>query len=99
MADVLLCFHCASADAEAIAEVLRGVAQAPVHVREERVLGRDFSDAGTGEQVLATLRRSAVELVVDESVTDSLLAAVEGARRRWPVRWLATPVSARGRIG
>lgn len=99
MADVLLCFHCASADAEAIAEALRGVAQAPVHVREERVLGRDFSDAGTGEQVLARLRRSAVELVVDESMMASLLGAVEGARRRWPVRWLATPVSARGRIG
>ncbi len=99
MADVLLCFHCASADAEAIAEALRGVAQAPVHLRDERVLGRDFSDAGTGEQVLATLRRSAVELVVDEAATGWMVATVEGARRRWPVRWLATPVSARGRIG
>lgn len=98
MAEVLLCFHCASADAEAIAEALRAVAQAPVHLREERVLGRDFSDAGTGEQVLATLRRSAVELVVDEKAAASLVATVEGARRRWPVRWLATPVSARGRI-
>lgn len=99
MAEVLLCFHCASADAEAIAEALRGVAQAPVHIRDERVLGRDFSDAGTGEQVLATLRRSAVELVIDEAMRASLVAAVECARRRWPVRWLTTPVSARGRIG
>jgi hypothetical protein len=99
VADILLCFHCASADAEAIAEALRGAVQAPVHLRDERVLGRDFSDAGTGEQVLATLRRSAVELVVDEAATAALVATVEGARRRWPVRWLATPIAARGRIG
>jgi hypothetical protein len=98
VAEVLLCFHCASADAEPIAEALRAAVQAPVHLRDERVLGRDFSDAGTGEQVLATLRRSAVELVVDEAATASLVATVGGARRRWPVRWLATPIVARGRI-
>lgn len=99
MAEMLLCFHCASADAEAIAEALRGVSRAPIHLREERVLGRDFSDAGTGEQVLATLRRSAVELVADEAAITPLVEAVETARRRWPVRWLATPVAARGRVG
>lgn len=98
MADVLLTLHCAEADAEAILDALRRVTQAPLHSRAESVRGRDFGDAGTAEQVTATLRRVAIECIEEEARIETLVAAVAAARRRTSVRWHCTPISSRGRI-
>jgi len=98
MADLVVTFHCARGDAEALMAVLREAAEAPVHARDEQVLGRDFGDAGTGEQVEGLLRRIALEVVVAADRLDPLVAAVAAARRRAPVRWQAVPLHAHGRI-
>lgn len=98
MDEVVLTFHCAATDADAVAECLRTATGAPVHVRSETVHGRDFSDAMVSEQVTGTLRRAAVELLVARARIEALTAVVAAARRAHPVRWQAIPVIARGRL-
>jgi len=98
MADLLLTFHCAAADAAPIAEALHAAGEGPVHVRAEAVLGRDFSDATTAERVSGRLDRRAVELIVAEHRLTPSVAAVEAVRRACPVRWRTTPIIARGRL-
>lgn len=98
MDEVVLTFHCAIAEAEVIASSLRAASGRPVHVRQEIVHGRDFSDAKVSEQVTGTLIRAAVELIVARDRIDALTAVVAAARRAHPVRWHAAPVIARGRI-
>ena len=98
MTDMLLTFYCAAIDRDGVADALRGHAQAPLHLRDEQVLGRDFADAGAGELVRGTLRRAAIDLIVAADDVAPLVAAVTDARRGHPVRWHACPVAARGRI-
>jgi hypothetical protein len=98
MSEVLLTFHCAAGDAEVVGEAIRRVSPAPLHHRAEAVMGRDFSDAMTGEQVSGLLRRSAIELIAGEDMVQGIVAAVADARRRSPVRWQVVPVLDRGRI-
>ncbi len=98
MAEVLLTLHCATLDAEPIIEAVRSLSRAPVHLRAEDVRGRDFADARTAEQVMGTLKRSAIELIEDEAAVDAILEAITAAKRRSAVRWHLTPVSGRGRI-
>lgn len=98
MDEVVLTFHCAATDADAVAESLRAETGAPIHVRGETVHGRDFSDAIVSEQVTGTLRRAAVEVLVGRARIDALIAIVAAARRAHPVRWQAIPVIARGRL-
>lgn len=98
MTDMMLTFYCAAIDSDGVADALRDRTRAPLHLRDEQVLGRDFGDAGAGEQVRGALRRSAIDLIVPDGEVEPLVAAVTGARRRHPVRWHACPVAARGRI-
>lgn len=98
MTDVLLTFHCARVDTDDIVDAIRTATTAPLHVRDEVVHGRDFGDAKATEQVSATLKRTAIEFVEDETAVAAILATVGAAKRRSPVRWHLTPVSARGRI-
>jgi hypothetical protein len=98
MSEVLLTLHCATADIESIVDALRCVTQAPLHIRTEDVRGRDFRDAGPAEQVTATLKRTAIECIEDEALIARLIEVVGAAKRRSPVRWHLTPVTARGRI-
>jgi hypothetical protein len=98
MAEVLLTFHCALADADMLADVIRSHSKAALHRRAESVLGRDFDDADTTERVSGILRRQALELIIEEEMVDSIVAAVTAARRALPVRWHAVPVVRRGRI-
>lgn len=98
MDEVVLTFHCAAGDADAIAQALRTETGAPVHVRAETVHGRDFSDAMVSEQVTGTLRRAAVEVLVARAQIEIITVAAAAARRAHPVRWHASPVIARGRL-
>lgn len=98
MADVLLTLHCAAVDAETIGEALRGTLRSPVHVRAEAVLGLDFSDATTAEQVTARLDRRAIELVLAEAAVPEALAVLGRVRRSGAVRWYTTQVLERGRV-
>lgn len=98
MADVLLTFHCALRDGEAVATAIRANCEAPIHMFEKAVRGRDFEDASTAERVAGLLGRSAIELIVGEDAVAGLVEAVTQARRDLPVRWHAIPVLARGRI-
>lgn len=98
MAELLLTFHCALADADLVAEVIRSHSKAALHRRAEAVLGRDFDDADTTERVSGILRRQALELIIEEEMLDSIVAAVAAARRALPVRWHVVPVVRRGRI-
>ena len=98
MPDQLLTFHCAIRDTETIVEAIRTIARTPIHVREEAVRGRDFSDAQTAEQVTGNLRRSAVELIVAETAVEDVIRAVTDSRHERPVRWRALPVVSHGRI-
>lgn len=98
MAEVMLVLHCSLPDAELVAEAIRSVAHAPIHRREEAVLGRDFSDAVTHEQVNGVLRRMAYELIVEENMVPAIVTAVAAARRKLPVRWHSLLVFERGRI-
>ena len=98
MPDLFLTFHCAIRDTETIVEAIRTVARAPIHVREEAVRGRDFSDARTAEQVTGNLRRSAVELIVADTAREDVIRAVTDSRHERPVRWHALSVVSHGRI-
>jgi len=98
MAEILLTFHCATRDTDIVTEAIRARSDAPIHIGEKTVRGRDFGDARTAEKVAGLLQRRALELIVEEEALDGLLGAVTGARRAHPVRWHAVPVAARGRI-
>lgn len=98
MAELLLVLHCSLPDAEVVADAVRSISHTPIHRREEAVLGRDFSDAVTHEQVNGVLRRMTHELIVEENMVPAIIAAVTAARRKLPVRWHSLPVVARGRI-
>lgn len=98
MSNVLLRFAGAAGDAEAIVAALRTLSTVPIHVRDEIVRGLDFADAGTAERVTGALRRVAIELVVPDDAVPGLVAAVEGSRRRLPVRWMTLPVHDGGRL-
>lgn len=98
MAEVLLTFHCARADADIVGNALHELARGPVHVRDEMVLGRDFDDARAAEQVTGQLRRTALQVVLEDGLIEQAVAAVDTSRRRFPVRWQVVPVLARGRL-
>lgn len=98
MTEVLLTIHCAAGDTESLIEAIRTTSRVPLHVRAETVHGRDFGGAKTSEQVTATLKRSAIELVELLPAMEAILKAVGAAKRRSSVRWYQTPVMARGRI-
>lgn len=98
MADLLLTFHCARGDAEGLALALRDAAAAPVHRTDEMVLGHDYDDAGTGEQVEGLLRRAALSLIVAQDRCAAVVDAARAARCRAPVRWHAVPLHSHGRI-
>lgn len=94
---VLTCF-CAPGDADIVGQLLRDTAAAPVHVRREDVLGRDFGDARNGERVSGSLSRMALEVEMDQAALDALIEALSALRRRQPLRWRVTPVLAGGRL-
>jgi len=96
--DLMLSLHCATADADVIANALRTITDAPIHLHDEAVLGRDFSDAALGEKVTGQLRRTCIELLVEDTMIDDLIEAARTCRRRLPVRWHAVPISAQGRL-
>lgn len=94
----MLTFYCAPADTDSLAVTLRVASGQPVHVRAETVHGRDFGDARISEQVAGTLNRVALDVVAPRDQADALVNAVGQARRGQPVRWVMTPVLARGRL-
>ncbi len=98
MSDVLLTLHCAVHDTEAVVEAVRAVCQVPLHLRAEAVRGRDFGDAGTAEKVSGALKRTTLEVVIDEHMIPDLLRRVHASRRELPVRWRTTPLIDQGRI-
>ncbi|WBH15320.1 DUF3240 family protein [Sphingomonas radiodurans] len=98
MVELLLTFHAGKIDAAAIGDALRVVLRVPVHIRDEAVLGLDFSDATTAERVTGSLNRTAIELIVEADGMQDVIAIVERTKRSGPVRWQAIPISARGRL-
>ena len=60
--------------------------------------GRDFGDAATPEKVSGELRRTRVEVIVDDGLVADLVRRVETSRRELPVRWRTVPVIEQGRI-
>jgi len=98
MDEVLLTFHCVTREADTVANTLRTLSGQPVHVRAETVHGRDFGDADVTEQVMGTLTRAAIDVVVPRTQAEELIVAVASGRRAHPVRWQMTAVLARGRI-
>lgn len=96
--EALLTFYCARADQEAVSEAVREFCRGPVHLRPEQVLGHDFGDAGTAEQVIGELARIAIDVAVARDKADEVIAAVAHCRRKLPVRWHMTPLIARGRL-
>ena len=98
MSDVLLVLHCAVRDTEAVVEAMREACQAPLHLQSEAVRGRDFGDAATAEKVSGELRRTRVEVIVEERLVADLVRLVQTSRRTLPVRWRTTPVVDQGRI-
>lgn len=98
MSRVVLTLFCSLHDSETIAEAMRDALILPVHVRREAVLGRDFEDAGTGEQVAGALDRVAVEAELRADQVEEALAAATSARRRLPFRWRTVTVHDGGRV-
>lgn len=98
MPEILLTFHCATRDAPAVTDAIRLISQAPVHLRQEEVRGWDFDDADTVERVSGHLRRTAIELIVEQGDLPQLLQSVTEAKRDRPVRWAVVPVLNKGRV-
>jgi len=98
MSRILLTLFCGMEDADPIATTLRDHAQAPVHLRREAVLGRDYADAATAERVAGTLDRMAIEIELDAAEVDGAIAAAAGTRRRLPFRWRTVAIVQGGRI-
>lgn len=98
MSRVVLTIFCAVHDSEAIAAALRTGLHAPVHLRREDVLGRDFGDAATGERVVGALARMAVEIELPAEQVAQAVSAAQAARRRLPFRWRTMAVLDGGRV-
>jgi hypothetical protein len=98
MSRVVLTIFCAMQDSEAISTALRDSLHAPVHLRREDVLGRDFGDAEIGERVVGTLARMAVDVEVPDERVMEAVATVTSARRRLPFRWRTTKIADGGRV-
>lgn len=98
MTRVVLTLMCGVGDAEAIAMALGDCLHAPVHMRREAVLGRDFNDAATVERVAGTLARTALEVETDAGRVPDAVEAATGARRGLPFRWRTVAVLDGGRV-
>lgn len=98
MPECLLTFYCAAIDRDIVVQAMRSTTSQPIHLRDEDVHGRDFSDARAGEQVRGALKRSAIELIVADDAVDALVATVQAARRDHPVRWHMVAIARRGRV-
>jgi hypothetical protein len=98
MPDVQLTLYCAAADGLLIAQSVREATGRVVHLREEIVFGRDFSDASTAERVSGQLDRRAIDVLLAEEKVASVIAGVEALKRAAPVRWHVTPVISAGRL-
>lgn len=98
MSRTLLTLFCGMEDADPIATALRDHARAPVHLRREAVLGRDYADAATAERVAGALDRMAIEVELDATEVDGAIAAAAGTRRRLPFRWRTVAIVQGGRI-
>lgn len=98
MTRVLLTVMCGAADGEAIAAALGDRLHAPVHMRREAVLGRDFGDAATGERVAGTLARMVLEVETDAGRVVGAIDAAAGARRGLPFRWRTVAILDGGRV-
>ena len=98
MSRVVLTIFCAVHDGEAISAALRARFPAPIHLRREEVLGRDFADAATGERVAGTLARMAVEIELPGEKVEEAVAAAADARRRLPFRWRVVTMLDGGRV-
>lgn len=98
MDDVKLTFHCGPGDADTLVAAIREISDQPVHVRAETVHGRDFGDARISEQVAGTLNRATLDVVARRDAAEAVVLAVGRAHRAQPVRWVMTPVLARGRL-
>lgn len=98
MSRSVLTIFCATQDAEAISAALRASTHAPIHMRREEVLGRDFADAGNGERVTGSLARTAIELELPAGQVAQAVEAAAGARRRLAFRWRTTAVQDGGRV-
>jgi hypothetical protein len=98
MTEMLLTFHCALRDCDVVAETIRNRTDAPLHIFQKTVRGKDFDDASTAERVAGLLRRNAIELIVETDAVTGLVEAVTQAKRALPVRWHAVPVLMRGRV-
>jgi hypothetical protein len=98
MPDVLLTLYCAGADGSLICDALRKATSHPVHMREETVFGRDFSDASTAERVTGRLDRRAIEVIVPQAGVEALIDQIESLKRMAPVRWHISPLLAAGRL-
>jgi hypothetical protein len=95
---LLLTFYCARDDGESVVQALSAFSGAPVHCREEAVLGRDFGDALASERVAGTLARLAITLALPDGQADGAVEAVRAARRRLPFRWHSTAIIDGGRV-
>jgi hypothetical protein len=98
MTEVLLTFHCARGDCDVVAETIRTRTDAPLHILQTTVRGKDFDDASTAECVAGLLRRNAIELIVETDAVAGLVEAINRAKRDLPVRWHAVPILMRGRV-
>lgn len=98
MPELLLTLHCASDDAEALAEALRPIISAPLHVRAGTVRAHDFSGAGTAELVAGERRRTTIEMVVNATDMPAMLRQINDTRRRQPVEWRTVILDGHGRI-
>lgn len=98
MSRLVLTIFCAASDGQTIAAALRDTLDAPVHLRREDVLGRDFGDAGTGERVAGTLLRMAVEVEIMAGQVAEAVATASRARRRLPFRWRTVAMLDGGRV-
>lgn len=97
MTRVMLTLFCGEQDANAIGAALGDCLHAPVHLRREAVLGRDFDDATTGERVAGTLARMAVEVELSADRVSEAIEAATQARRNLPFRWRTVGVLDGGR--
>lgn len=98
MSQLLLTLFCGTQDSESIAMALRKCTEKPVQIRPEMVLGRNFDDAGTSEQVSGLLARSTVEVELAPTQLEAALDAATSSRRRLPFRWRTTAILDGGRV-
>lgn len=98
MSRVVLTLFCSVQDADMIGVAVGDCLHAPVHLRREAVLGRDFDDAATGERVAGTLARMAVEVELAADRVGEAIEAATQTRRNLPFRWRTVAVQDGGRV-